>query len=274
MRGWTKIVFLIAGFALAAGAYAGDDSHGGTKTTFWRIKGVSSKEKDLPKAVQALDRQAVELIAAKKYNLAIAALTESLKQYPANSAALANRAHCYRTNGEFDKAVADYRKAKSIEPALEPFVDRMLGDMYLGRGRTRIDRGDLHGAADDLAKAAQVPATKARALSELSYIALVTHDFDTCIEMAARSQEADPGFTDPRINKGLCLLQSGRPREAIDSLSSAIRIDPNMGAAYINRAAAYVTVGDCAAAKKDAAAAAAVDPASASIANRVISSCL
>ncbi|MEJ2346199.1 MAG: tetratricopeptide repeat protein [Gammaproteobacteria bacterium] len=262
MQSWAKIVVLMAGLALVAGTYAGSRDTRYKKTTFWRIEGVSSKEKDLPKAVQALDRQAVELIAAKKYNLAIAALTESLKQHPANAAALANRAHCYRSIGEFEKAVADYREAKAADPKVAPLIDRMLGDMYLGRGRTRIDRGDLKGAADDLAKAAQASSTKAQALSELSYIALVTHDFDTCITMAARSQSADPVFTDPRINKGLCLLQSGRPREAIDSLSSAIRI------------AAYVTVGDCPAAKKDAAVAAAVDPASASIANRVISSCL
>lgn len=273
MQSWAKILFLVAGLALVVGSYAGDRDTGAQNATFWRIKGASSKENDLPKAVRALDRQAIELIAAKKYNRAIAKLTESLKRYPANSGALASRADCYRSIGEVDKAAADYRRAKSVEPKIAPLVDRMLGEMYLGRGRSRIDHGDLKGAADDLAIAAQAPSTKAQALSELSYIALVTRDFDTCIEMAARSQAADPGFSDPRINKGLCLLRAGRAREAIDSLSSAIRIDPNIGAAYINRAAAYVRVGDCPAAKKDIVAAAEVDPASGSIANRVVSSC-
>jgi tetratricopeptide (TPR) repeat protein len=245
----------------------------GDKQVYYRAHSVQAKEESLPQGVQALDARAIEEIKARKFKQAIATLTESLKLYPKNAGALANRAHCYRAVGAFDEALADYRKAESIAPDIAPLINKLVGEMYLARGRARIDQGDIKGASADLAQAAKEPATKAQALSEFSYIAMMSKDFPACIDMAERSERADPKFTDPRINKGVCLFASGKYRESIASLNSAIRIDPKVTAAYLNLIPAHIQVHDCAAAKQDAARAIALEPSSAQVANRLVAAC-
>lgn len=245
----------------------------GDKQVYYRAHSIHAKEEALPQGVQALDARAIEEIRARKFKQAIGTLTESLKLYPKNAGALANRAHCYRFVGDFDKALADYRKAESIAPDIAPLINKLVGQMYLARGRARIDSGDIKGASADLVQAAKEPATRAQALSEFSYIAMMSKDFPACIDMAERSERADPKFTDPRINKAVCLFALGKYRESIASLNSAIRIDPKVTAAYINLIPAHIQVHDCAAAKKDATRAIALDPSSAQIVNRLVSPC-
>lgn len=231
------------------------------------------KDKNLTSSVNALDSAGIALIGSRDYAGAIEKFTQSLKEYPDNARALYSRGHCFQKIGDFEKAVADYKKAESLAPWLSGMTSQALGTMYLTRGRSRIDLGDIEGAVSDLNVAASKKEARPAALSELAYIASQRRDYKSCIDLATKSARLEPNFSDPLITKGACLIGIGGYQDAIQSLNAALAVNPKAAAAYLNRATAHVLTKNCQAARKDAAAAVAVDESVSQVADSIIAPC-
>jgi len=272
----SKFAFIILGFSIVFPVSAGDENSspefGNREHIYYRPLDMRDREKIPTKAI-ALETEALDLLNSRKYREAIKKYTLSLKEYPKNGSALTNRALCYRAIGEFDKAVADYKSAFSISPALKKLSGQLLADMYLERGQNRIDQGNLIGATSDLNEAAKSPYVKPQALSEIAYIAMLRKDFAECVNIADQATLLSPEFTNPRITKGACLIASGKYRSAVDALDSAISINPNIANAFLNRAVAHVHLSNCEAAAKDGAKVVSLDGSMTDVVRQIVTSC-
>lgn len=269
-------MFLVLGFTVVFSVSAGDvdSSHNleGREHIYYRPLDTRDRD-EIPVKAISLETEALELMVSRNYKEAIKKYTLSLKVYPKNGSALTNRALCYRATGDFEKAVADYKKAFTISPALKRMSSKLLADMYLERGQNRIDQGNLIGATLDLNDAAKSPYVKPQAFSELAYIAMLRKDFAKCVNIADQSTLLSPKFPSPRITKGACLIASGKYRSAVDTLDSAISINPNVAKAYLNRAVAHVRLNNCVAAAKDGAKVVSLDSSMTNVVLQIVSSC-
>lgn len=217
------------------------------------------KDPNKPLRVVKLEAEAMKLVTQKKFREAEKKYTLALKVYPNSAVSLMNRALCYSRIGDLEKALGDYKKASALSNKYKILADQQTGEMYLNRGRTRIDDRNYRGAAADLMIAADYAVTKPRALSELAYIALQNRDASACIDMANLSASLDAKFTDPLVTMSVCHLISNNPKGAVEASTRALHIDPKVVGAYMNRMAAFVALKQCAEAKKDAAAVARLD---------------
>jgi tetratricopeptide (TPR) repeat protein len=59
------------------------------------------------------------------------------------------------------------------------------------------------------------------------------------VEDVRKAVELNPTYAPYQVNLGEFLTINGEPEEAIKVLSQAIKLDPNIAEAYINRAVAY-----------------------------------
>jgi len=239
---------------------------------YYRLKD-EPEDTNKPKSVVDMEADGFKLIASKNYEEALKKFDLAIAKYPKNPSALANRAFCYQAIGDIDKAAVDYKTAGSLSPKYKVLMDKLRGEMYLARGRARIDASDFKGAAMDLKESATSEVTKPRALSELAYIAMLHRDFAGCIDMAGQSSRLDSQFTDPVVTMGACYYYSGNLAAAITSSNKAITINPKLVGAYMNRLAAYVALKKCDAAKKDAATVVSIDPAFARHTSNILSAC-
>jgi tetratricopeptide (TPR) repeat protein len=67
--------------------------------------------------------------------------------------------------------------------------------------------------------------------------------FDEALASARASEERDPGWLVPLVNRGNVLLYAGRPEEAIPVYRQALEIEPGFGFARHQLAHAYVVMG-------------------------------
>jgi len=267
------ILALIAGVIFSHTAYGADSNNSlPGEPVYYRLKG-EVKDPNKPKAVEKLEAEAMQLITSKQYKAAYEKYDQAISKYPNNPGALFNRAFCSQVLGDIDKAAADYKKAGSLSPKHKLLADKQLGEMYLARGRSRIDAQDFRGAADDLKASAEYGGTKPRALSELAYIAMLNRDFPACIDMATQSSQLDSRFSDPLVTMGACYYYSGNPKAAISASTRALAIDPKLAGAYMNRMAAHVALKECAEAKQDAASIAAINPDFAQHTDNILAPC-
>jgi len=82
---------------------------------------------------------------ARQMREAIETFSRGLAAYPDNALLLRWRGHRYLSVRDFDKAMADFNRAASI--------DSMIYGIWYHRGIVRFVRGDFNGAADDFARA-------------------------------------------------------------------------------------------------------------------------
>lgn len=269
--GTTTAVLLLLIFGMTSAN--AEDSNAGQDGITSYVKPDIQKDENLTDKNNLLDGQGLELIRKGDYKQAIEKFTSSLKIYPNNIRALANRGYSYLRLNNYDAAISDFLKARSINPRIAPYINQNLGLAYLYRGRTRIDTGDIKAATSDLNEAATFPSVKPAALSELAYIAQQSRDFDTCIKMAEMATKLDADFTDPLINKGVCLYGVKKYAEALKPLSRAIELEPRSVPAHINRAAVYVQLSNCGAALKDGKKAVSLNPEVTRIIDSLLAGC-
>lgn len=82
---------------------------------------------------------------ARQMREAIETFSRGLAAYPDNALLLRWRGHRYLSVRDFDKAMADFNRAASI--------DSTIYGIWYHRGIVRFVRGDFNGAADDFARA-------------------------------------------------------------------------------------------------------------------------
>jgi serine/threonine protein kinase len=127
-----------------------------------------------------------------EYDKAIADYTKAISIDPNYAIAYNNRAVSYKHKGEYDKAIADFTKAISIDPN-----DAIA---YINRGVSYDDKGEYDKAIADFTKAISIM----------------------------------PNYADPYNNRGVSYKNKGEYDKAIADFRKALEIDPNVRKAQDN----------------------------------------
>jgi tetratricopeptide (TPR) repeat protein len=149
-------------------------------------------------------RQALQLVAQKHYQEAIARYTKSIALDPTYSQSYADRGMCYLVLKQFDKSLSDIDKAISLCSANAQY--------YINRGAVHGDRKEYNKVVEDCEKAMSLklqPAMQAGAFG----------------------------------NRGEAYFKLGQYDKAVDDLTKAILTHPQPAECYYYRSLAYEKLG-------------------------------
>jgi tetratricopeptide (TPR) repeat protein len=186
---------------------------------------------------------------------ALAAFTKSIKLCAGNPTAYSNRGVAFSLQGRHDEAIADMEKAIALlgdDPESAKLQSQALANEYVALGRVRTDNGKDFLAEDSFRKALKYDRNSAAAHSELAYLAAGRRSYPECIREANSGILANRKHSDSYANRGACLFALGKNKDALTDLNSAITFGPTPNL-YVQRAGIQAALGDCEAAKKDAA---------------------
>lgn len=157
--------------------------------------------------------------------------------------------------GEFGKAV------RELADAVERYPEHALLWYWLGSARS--DAGDAAGALAALNRAIEIQPLSVDAIAKRASLLATLGRIDEAIADFTRVLDLDP-VNHPKSwnNQGLLLLQTGQTDDAIESLETAVRLDPLMVEARLNLGSAYLVQGDNARAKPQFERVLATDPTS------------
>lgn len=161
---------------------------------------------------------------------AVEAYSSAMKLNPSSSTlSYDGRTEAYELLGEQSLAVKDYGRAIKLSP--EP-------SRYARRGVTLFTLNRLDEAIKDFDRAIEL--------------------YDTMFKGLAKSQgkldeaaQITPILAMTYNNRGSSYHEAGQIKLAIDDYTEAIRLNPNMGAAFYNRATAFALLGKNSEAKRD-----------------------
>jgi len=137
------------------------------------------------------------------------------------------RAECYRKTGETDKALAD--------------INRYL-DFYPGNGKALGFAGKLEAAGGDNLKALEYFSTnlKLHPNDPECYIDransyLASKSWDWAVKDYSMALDLKPDISDAWLNKGIALLNSGKPDDACHDFRKAFNLGNKKATEYVSR---------------------------------------
>jgi protein O-mannosyl-transferase len=233
------------------------------------------------------DLGAIELSGGNWVN-ALANFSRAIELDPRYWDAYANRALVHMKIREYEKSIADSRRAIELQPgnpdnhreyasigeahqrlghndsafvyytrAIEhrPYYAEALNN----RGGIRISSGDLSGAVSDFSRAIDANPRYREAYTNRAIAYSLLHQYERSINDRRRAIELDPGNPKnyvQRFSIGEALGRMNRYREAIAEYSEAIRTAPangsSLGTYYLRRSSAWRALGDRRRALEDA----------------------
>ena len=158
---------------------------------------------------------------------------KSIKELPPGSAMLVAEAQNYFTNGDYDKATADYQQILSHDPN-NPIALANLASIEIEQDK--VTDADKHITA----AIAQAP-NDAFNLAVLGHVKFVEGNYDAALDALDRAAKLDP--QNPQIQNllGVALAQKGLRAQAETALRKAVELDPEYGDAHKNLAVIYLT---------------------------------
>ena len=212
-----------------------------------------------PQNIHRVMQQAVALHNAGRLAEAEKIYRDVLAKDPRNADALQLLGLIAHQTGNPDRAVELIRKAITIRPRAEFYIN--LAQAYVALGRTResleatqravqmapnIPEGwnnlgtilkELHRipeAVDAFRKAISLRPSYTQAHSNLGNALAQLNQFADAEQSLRRAIELDPRYAAAQTNLGHLLTQQGRLDEAVDWCRRAVALDPKLGAAYTN----------------------------------------
>jgi tetratricopeptide (TPR) repeat protein len=185
----------------------------------------------------------------RKYDRAVAVLTEALKKNPRAAPASAMRADARLALGDPDKALADANRAVELDPKSE-IVYRIRADVlsarrdaekaiadytraiqlspryhlaFNNRGVAHAARGDTAKALADYAEALRLNPRYSEALNNRGNAHAAAKDYDRAIADYTRALRFSPRLTEAYHNRGLARFRKRDLDRAIDDFTAAIR---------------------------------------------------
>lgn len=183
---------------------------------------------------------------AGKGNLekAIEDFNEAIRLNPKFAVAYSNRGLAYKNKGNLEKAIEDLNEAIRLDPK---FVDA-----YIIRGTAYADKGDLEKAIEDFTKSINLDPKFITAYSNRAMIYGHMRKFDKSIEDCTKIiEELDPKYAGAYFIRGVTYAFKGDFVKAIKDLDEAIKLKPDDGHAYSNRADCHIGLGQFAEAEAD-----------------------
>ena len=182
---------------------------------------------------------------------AVTDYSESISRFPTSSTeAYINRANIIDDLGRHQEAISDYTSALRYEVDKRtsgPFIvipknDSTLAIIYYNRGLARQRVGNHMGAIDDYRKSIStgVKTESALAYNNIGEIKQKNGDYAGAIEDYSTALRIDPNLGVAYVNRSGALIKSGKYNESIKDATSALNINPSDSVAFNNRGLAKV----------------------------------
>jgi tetratricopeptide (TPR) repeat protein len=158
---------------------------------------------------------------------------KSIKELPAGSAMLVAEAQNYFTNGEYDKAAADYQQILNHDQN-NPIALANLASIEIQEDK--IADADKHITT----AVAQAP-DDAFNLAVLGHVKFAEGNYDAALDALDRAAKLDPQNPQVQNFLGVALAQKGLRTQAETAFRKAVEIDPEYGDAHKNLAIIYLS---------------------------------
>ena len=177
------------------------------------LAGVNTKE------LQGELGKADELMAAQKFDEAIAAYNAILTKVPALTMINMQIGRALRGKKDYKGALAAYEKI----PATDPGADRAKIEI----GMTQLEMNDLAGAEKTLLEAAQGVSANREVFYNLGEVKFAKGETDEAVKYYQRAVDMDPNWGKPLFKLGLAKLQKADTAGTIEIMNKVIAVDPN-----------------------------------------------
>lgn len=152
---------------------------------------------------------------------------------PQSYQAYHNRGMAYEEKGDFDKAIADYRRVLELNT---PDPSRTLSS----RGLAYAKQNQLDKAFSDMNEALKYNPKNVEALNFRGNLFNLAGRKDEAVADYSRALELEPENFSASLNRGMIYLGIGDMDRAIADLSRALKTDPGFEEAFIRRGSAYL----------------------------------
>jgi protein O-mannosyl-transferase len=166
---------------------------------------------------------------------AIADYTKALSLDPALSRARLNRGIAYNGQGQRDLAIEDFSEVIRQDPG--------IAEAYGGRGLVFAESGDLDRAMGDYSTAIRLDPAYHRAYYNRGLVFLKRRQLPEAREDFSAAINLHPGSFEAYNNRGLVLVQLGELDRAVEDYSRTIALNHNYAEAYNNRGVVYKATG-------------------------------
>ncbi len=144
--------------------------------------------------------------------------------------------HGYVASGDYQTALAAYRKAQELKPE-DPALPRSLGVAY-----TRLR--DYASAIEQFRRSLALRPGQPQVLVELGFARVQQGDLDSAMAAYQQAVALDPWEPAAYANLGVGYLRRGAVRPAVEALERAVKLDPSLAAAHFALASAYAQLGE------------------------------
>jgi tetratricopeptide (TPR) repeat protein len=199
-----------------------------------RLK-IAEKSKDAAEKEKALEGAVED---------ANAVLAQYEDRFPESGLALFRRGRAERMLERYSKAVDSLTKAIQLIPGGQDV--EYLADAYLYRGICFFHMGTLGLARGDFEQASATGSgfSDPRVYLWIGFTHHQQGDFRQAIDFYSQATAKSSGFALAHINKGLAYMDLREYDKAIESFSSAILSEPEVGDHYYHVAKAYLQLGE------------------------------
>lgn len=136
------------------------------------------------------------------------------------SEALYNRGNAYATNGNFERAIADYDQAIRLNPTMAVAFDN--------RGVAYSKKKQFERAIADYDEAIRLNPNSVVALHNRCWARAIIGRFDDALSDCGESLRLRPQYADALRNRGFVYLRTGAFDKAIIDYDAALQNDPKM----------------------------------------------
>lgn len=166
-----------------------------------------------------------------EYDRAIADYTEALSINPNYIEAYNRRGNAYSYKGEFDKAIADYNRALKM--------DSEYVEAYYRRGNVYYDKGEYNKAIADYTQALEIDTTHAETYYNRGNAFGRIGEHNKAIADYTQTLMIDPAHIKACYNRAVAYSLMKNYDEAIADFTRVLKINPDYVKVYYNRAVAY-----------------------------------
>jgi len=172
-------------------------------------------------------------------DLATQASERLLTAAPGSYQAHQLNAEVLEIQGKTGEAADEYRKVLSLRPDLAG-IHYHLGELMLAGAS---EANALAQAQQEFEEELKIDPRNADAQYELGEMARQARQWDAAIEHFTRAASLDSGFADALIGLGKSLVSAGRPKDAVEPLERAVRLQPENPNAHYQLSFAYRRLG-------------------------------
>ncbi len=166
-----------------------------------------------------------------EFDLAIAAFRKAIKINPDYAEAHCNIGIVYECKGEYYRAIEIYTEVIQHDPNCV--------EAYNNRGIVYGEKGEFDLAIKDFNKAIELKKHYAKAYNNRGAVYRAKGENDRAVEDCSEAIQLDPYYADPYSNRGAAYRNKGEVNLAIEDYDKAIKLNPDFFVAYYNRGIAY-----------------------------------